>query len=313
MDSTDALGIGLTGFGMKEPGHRRTAPHPLSVHGRRFNLARYFGSNCRSGDHHGLKTVRASTECGCGDAPQRPHLRQTVRGEIISPNPASLLRGTHLFAVVDADAGALVAVCSSNLPSRELVLALRWHDRFPLPLLCYRFPVACRRSSAKTGDAVHRRGGGGLIGDHCDRACGGAEPDAPEDAPTRTLQLRADATIPTGLTPALTSMLEGLSAYISQALQTNQDLLPRNPQSTSQLQAKIAMLQNPSLGADIINGRRWAEGQATSMNGRVIPIVTVFPVESMRNEATEAVHPRHVMPMLEASSTHRSRARIRVW
>ena len=77
-------------------------------------------------------------------------------------------------------------------------------------------------------------------------------------------------------------MLDGLSAYISAALAENQDLLPRNPQSAVQLQAKIAMLQNPSLPADIINERRWAEGQVTSINGRIIPIVTVFPLEMMR-------------------------------
>ena len=39
--------------------------------------------------------------------------------------------------------------------------------------------------------------------------------------------------VPPGLSPALTSMLQGLPAYLTQALQANQDLLPRNPQSTS--------------------------------------------------------------------------------
>jgi hypothetical protein len=127
-------------------------------------------------------------------------------------------------------------------------------------------------------------------------ACGGSSSPTTPTPPTPT----STPTIPTDLAPALTAMLEGLSAYISQALQTNQDLLPRNPQSTSQLQAKIAMLQNPSLAADILNGRRWAEGQATSMNGRVIPVVTVFPVENMRNEATDAVRTLEpVVPLLE--------------
>jgi hypothetical protein len=95
-------------------------------------------------------------------------------------------------------------------------------------------------------------------------------------------------------------MLEGLSAYLSAALVENQELLPRNPQSSSQLQAKIAMLQNPSLASDIVNGGRWAEGQVTSMNGRIIPIVTVFPLETMRTEATQAVRALEpVFPLLE--------------
>jgi hypothetical protein len=145
-------------------------------------------------------------------------------------------------------------------------------------------------------------------------ACGGSSSPTTPTTPTPPTPAPMP-TIPPGLTPALTSMLEGLSAYISQALQTNQDLLPRNPQSTSQLQAKIAILQNPSLGADIINGRRWAEGQATSMNGRVIPIVTVFPVESMRNEATDAVRTLEpVMPLLESFfDTPFPTPVIRVW
>ena len=144
-------------------------------------------------------------------------------------------------------------------------------------------------------------------------ACGGSSSPTTPTPPTPTQT--STPTIPTGLSPALTAMLEGLSAYISQALQTNQDLLPRNPQSTSQLQAKIAMLQNPSLAADIINGRRWAEGQVTSMNGRVIPIVTVFPVENMRNEATDAVRTLEpVVPLLEGFfDTPFPTPVIRVW
>jgi hypothetical protein len=110
-------------------------------------------------------------------------------------------------------------------------------------------------------------------------------------------------------------MLQGLSAYITQALQANQDLLPRNPQSASQLQAKIAMLQNPSLAADIINGRRWAEGQATSMSSRLIPIVTVFPLDNMRNEAGDAVRTLEpVLPLLEGVfDTPFPTPQIRVW
>jgi hypothetical protein len=145
-------------------------------------------------------------------------------------------------------------------------------------------------------------------------ACGGS-PRPTEPTPTPTPTPTPPPTIPADLSPALTAMLQGLSAYITQALQANQDLLPRNPQSVSQLQAKIAMVQNPSLTAEIINGRRWAEGQATSMNGRMIPIVAVFPLDNMRAEAGDAVRTLEpVFPLLEGFfDTPFPTPVIRVW
>ena len=150
-------------------------------------------------------------------------------------------------------------------------------------------------------------------------ACGGSSnPTSPTPAQSPTVPTPTPTPlppIPGGLTPALTAMLQGLSAYISAALAENQELLPRNPQSTTQLQAKIAMLQNPSLAADIINGRRWAEGQVTSMSSRVIPIVTVFPLETMRSEATQAVRTLEpVLPLLEGFfNTPFPTSAVRVW
>ena len=49
------------------------------------------------------------------------------------------------------------------------------------------------------------------------------------------------------------------------------------------------MLQNRSLRADIITGRRWAELEVPSSGGRAIPISTVFPLESMRGETGQAL------------------------
>jgi hypothetical protein len=136
-------------------------------------------------------------------------------------------------------------------------------------------------------------------------SCGGGEsgkPAAPPTEPTPQAppQPPPPPTIPSGLSPTLTSMLQGLTQYISQALTQNQDNLPRNPQNRLQIEAKIAMLQNPSLGSDIVNGRRWVEGQGTSMNGRAIPFVTIFALENMRNEATESVRALEpVLPIVE--------------
>jgi hypothetical protein len=110
-------------------------------------------------------------------------------------------------------------------------------------------------------------------------------------------------------------MLQGLSAYIGQALQTNQENLPRNPSSAVQIQAKIAMLQNASLQADILNGRRWAEIGVASTGGRSIPISTVFALESMRAEASQALQTLGpVVPVLEDFFDRPfPTAAIRVW
>jgi hypothetical protein len=148
-------------------------------------------------------------------------------------------------------------------------------------------------------------------------ACGSSNKPAPPTEPTpQTSQPPpTPPTIPAGLSPTLTSMLDGLSQYIGQALTQSQGDLPRNPQNRTQIEAKIAMLQNPSLAADIVNGRRWFEGQSTSMNGRTVPVVTVFALESMRNEATDAIHALEpVLPIIERFyDVPLSTAAIRVW
>jgi hypothetical protein len=91
------------------------------------------------------------------------------------------------------------------------------------------------------------------------------------------------------------AMLNALPAYIISVLAENQGLLPRNPQSASYIQAKIAMLQDPNLATAIRNDRRWAESASSR-----IPIACVFPLESMRSEANLAVTTlESVVPLLE--------------
>jgi len=166
--------------------------------------------------------------------------------------------------------------------------------------------LARRLTSIVRGDSL--RVGLAMIALAAVGACGGSSSATnPTPAPT--------SPTPANPSAAVTAMLDGLSAYISAALVENQELLPRNPQSTSQLQAKIAMLQNPNLASDIVSGRRWAEGQVTSINGRTIPIVTVFPLETMRTEATLAVRTLEpVLALLEAFfNTPFPTGVVRVW
>ncbi|HXG69126.1 MAG TPA: hypothetical protein VNJ04_00765 [Gemmatimonadaceae bacterium] len=82
----------------------------------------------------------------------------------------------------------------------------------------------------------------------------------------------------------MAAMLDALPAYIISVLAENQDALPRNLQSASYIQAKIAMLQDSNLATAIRNDRRWAESAVSR-----IPIAIVFPLESMRSEANVAV------------------------
>lgn len=97
------------------------------------------------------------------------------------------------------------------------------------------------------------------------------------------------------LSATVAAMLDALPAYIISVLAENQDLLPRNPQSASYIQAKIAMLLDPNLAIAIRDDRRWTESASSR-----IPIACVFPLESMRSEAKLAVATLEpVVPLLE--------------
>src|SRR5215510_11640736 len=126
--------------------------------------------------------------------------------------------------------------------------------------------------------------------------CGGSSSSAPTPPPTPTPTPAPAPTPPAGPPSAtVTTMLDALPAYITAVLAENQDLLPRNPQSASYLQAKIAILQDPNLATAIRNDRRWAESASSG-----IPIACVFPLESMRSEANLAVTTlAPVVPLLE--------------
>ena len=95
--------------------------------------------------------------------------------------------------------------------------------------------------------------------------------------------------IPNDVSPTLRTMLLPLVADIDGFRRENIDLLPRNPQNAAVLQAKITMLQNASLPADIINGRRWIDRTLPGMGGRTVPIALLFPLEPMRGESALAV------------------------
>jgi hypothetical protein len=110
---------------------------------------------------------------------------------------------------------------------------------------------------------------------------------------------------------AIELMLRDLSNYIEWALVTNQNLLPRNPQTASYIQAKITMLQNPNLVTEINDGQNWAAGSTTSR----VPVVALFPIGNMGAGATRGVQSlERALPVLENfMATPLSASVVRLW
>jgi len=106
---------------------------------------------------------------------------------------------------------------------------------------------------------------------------------------------------PSGVNAPVSQMMSDMTNYIARALTDNRNLIPANPQNIGPIQAKVAMLQVPTLRNDIITGRRWAEGLISGANSRTIQVGLVFPVESMRPEAAPTVDVLvRAMPLLES-------------
>ena len=141
-------------------------------------------------------------------------------------------------------------------------------------------------------------------------ACGD---DKAPSAPTSTSS--APVFVPTGLSTNLTQMLNGLVAYITSVTAENQASLQNNQQFRTQYQAKISALQSPTLFADIINGRRWHEGQAASSIGPAIPIAMIFMLDGMRAEAADGMRVLETAaPVLEEFfNVPFPTGRLRVW
>lgn len=110
------LGIGLNGhLGMNEPGSAIESPtRRVELHGTTVqSSARYFAHQnlLRWGLTIGLKAIMAAQEVWLlANGPAKaPIVQQTVRGDVGSANPASLLRRhANCSLFVDAEAGALL-------------------------------------------------------------------------------------------------------------------------------------------------------------------------------------------------------------
>jgi hypothetical protein len=93
--------------------------------------------------------------------------------------------------------------------------------------------------------------------------------------------------VPAGPVEILLSDLPGI---IERAVAYNQGLLGLNPHLAAAIQAKIDMLQQPGLEADIRESGLHEGGTAVSIDGRLLPIGALFPADTMRAGAIETIH-----------------------
>lgn len=115
-------------------------------------------------------------------------------------------------------------------------------------------------------------------------ACGGSSGGGTPTTPAPTAP-----TIPSGVSPLVASMFQQLPTYIQSTLADNQANLPRNPQNAVSINAKIALLQRPTLAGDISAGRLFVESSVTSTDGRQIAMAAMFPEDRYRGEAAAAL------------------------
>jgi uncharacterized protein YjdB len=95
-------------------------------------------------------------------------------------------------------------------------------------------------------------------------------------------------------------LMQYLNDVITWAIKYEQNSLPSNPQLAVQIEAKIEMLKNPLLASNIINGSFYASDIVTLIDGRHIPISTVFPLEYMRSDANKSlISTKLALPYLE--------------
>ena len=140
-------------------------------------------------------------------------------------------------------------------------------------------------------------------------ACGGTPAPTQPNAPPPVFQ------VPTGVSVLVASMYQQLPSYIAGALADSQADLPRNQHIASFINAKIALLQRPTLAVEIADGRMFAERTATSIDERRIEIATLFAEERMRGEAMQTIQVvGEALPILERFlDTRFPASSVRVW
>jgi hypothetical protein len=114
---------------------------------------------------------------------------------------------------------------------------------------------------------------------------------------------------------AINEMIFSLNNSISWTLTSLIDDMPRNPNITSYIQAKITLLQDPNLYSKIVSGNFFVVDSVVSTNGHQTVIIAVYPASDMRVGAAQAVQSVKLgIPILESfMALPFPRTQIRIW
>lgn len=80
-----------------------------------------------------------------------------------------------------------------------------------------------------------------------------------------------------------------LGAEIPWSIRRIIEQFPRNQGIAQYMEAKLALLQAPGLGGDIVETGRWIEGSIPLASGASLPVTAVYMTGSMRGEAEETM------------------------
>lgn len=104
------------------------------------------------------------------------------------------------------------------------------------------------------------------------------------------------ATVPDAVRP----MAGLLGSYIPLNAASLEAIIPRNPHIEQWIRAKIGILRTPGIGGEVLEQGRWELGIIRSRSGAAVPVVSLFPLESMRGEAAQAIRLiESTVPVLE--------------
>ena len=119
--------------------------------------------------------------------------------------------------------------------------------------------------------------------------------------------------VPVQVSAEAAGMLGTLGWYLPLARSSLAANLPRNPGIAQHIEAKIALLNVPGLGSDIVSEARYVESQVQTAT-RTMPVIAMFPVETMRADAQQSVAVMQAtVPILEQFLVAFPAERVRLW
>jgi hypothetical protein len=141
-----------------------------------------------------------------------------------------------------------------------------------------------------------------LLGENSNNVSDGESPVPTLPTTSPTPVTNSPSPPPVNMTQvAVDEAISRMNATISRLLNCMKGSYTTNPQANFQLQDKIALLQDTNLPNKIINGGFFAVDYVSSMDGRQLPILAIYPEANMRTEAIQAIqYVKNAIPVLES-------------